>query len=354
MSRTASARPGKAASASLERTLASYRQGFHATVYDVRRDPDLDNKDIIRDKTKVVFPFVSGQSYKGQWKDDVKQGFGTEVTPDGTKYEGEWLADKRHGRGTFFVKKGKRFIRQYVGDWAAGNMEGFGVYYYPSGEIYRGDWVANKRSGNGRLELPSGDYYVGEWRDDVQSGFGTYNVANGNLYEGLWMHGLKEGSGRFFYAATGKVYEGEWAEDQPRCGEYREPSSEEATRFCEPTVRKESFGLPELGLVDAREVVGIATATTRSENAARRGIANAYISPEALLDAKRVFVQLDVHGSNLVPFYSIPPVLLALGVSSIAMLSFDDLQQELELERDQPLSYVECIDIGQLLLDNMR
>jgi len=64
---------------------ASFRQGFHATVYDVRRDPDLDNKDIIRDKNVAVFPFVAGASYKGQWRNDHKHGFGTEVTPDGTK-----------------------------------------------------------------------------------------------------------------------------------------------------------------------------------------------------------------------------------------------------------------------------
>ena len=329
---------------------ASYRQGFHATVYDVRRDPQLDNKDIIRDKNVPVFPFVGGASYKGQWLDDQRQGFGTEVTPDGTKYEGEWANNKRHGRGTFFVKKGKKFIRQYVGDWANGNMEGFGVYYYPNGEIYRGDWFLNKRSGNGRLELPNGDYYVGEWKGDRQHGFGTFFVSNGNMYEGLGMDGLKEGSGRYFYASTGKVYEGEWAEDQPRCGEYREPTADEEARFCEPGVRKQKFDLPELALLEPQEVLGLATASVRSEHAARRGIASAYISPEALVEAKRVFVALDPQASGFVAFGQISHILFALGVSVFSSQHVEDLRRELDLGPDQPLKFTECVDIGQLVL----
>ena len=33
--------------------------------------------------------------------------------------------------------------------------------------------------------------------------------------------------------------------------EYRDPTPDEESRFCEPTLRKFTFGLPVLGLVDA-------------------------------------------------------------------------------------------------------
>lgn len=339
-----------ALTSSLQRTVASRRQGFHATVYDVRRDPALDNKDIIRDKNAVVFPFVGGSSYKGQWQDDLKQGFGTEVTPDGTKYEGEWANNRKHGRGTFFIKKGKKFIRQYVGDWADGNMHGFGVFYYPNGEIYRGDWSYNMRAGNGRLELTNGDYFVGEWKNGKQHGFGTYFVSNGNMYEGLWMDGLKEGSGRYFYASTSKIYEGEWAEDQPRCGEYRDPTDDETARFCDSSVRRQDFTLPQLTLVDPQEVVGLATAAIRSEHARRRGVANAYISSQALDEAKAIFVQLDKEQSGFIPYGSIIHVLYALGVSVFSSENVEELRSELDLSLDQPLRFTECVDIGQLVL----
>ncbi len=67
----------------------SYRQGNHATVYDIIRDPSLKNKDVIRDKGAPVFPFVSGSHYKGEWQGDEKAGYGTEYKSDGNKYEGD-------------------------------------------------------------------------------------------------------------------------------------------------------------------------------------------------------------------------------------------------------------------------
>jgi hypothetical protein len=185
--------------------LNSLRSGQHATVYEVRRDPELNNKDIIRDRTKPVFPFVAGSQYKGQWNNDVKEGFGIQVNPDNTKYEGEWMSNRPHGRGTLWLKKGKSYQRQYVGDWANGKMEGQGIFYYENGEIYRGGWINGKKAGNGRQEYVNGDVYIGDWNNDAQNGFGTMNFVNGNIFEGLWSAGKKEGPGVFFYASTKKV-----------------------------------------------------------------------------------------------------------------------------------------------------
>lgn len=56
----------------LEKTLESYRMGNHSTVYEVRRDPELLNKDLIRDNKKPVFPFISGAVYRGEWLNDQK------------------------------------------------------------------------------------------------------------------------------------------------------------------------------------------------------------------------------------------------------------------------------------------
>lgn len=183
----------------------SLRQGTHATVYEVRRDPSLKNKDVIRDKTKRVFPFVSGSKYKGEWINDKKEGFGVQLNPDDTKYEGEWAEGKYHGRGTLWVKKGKTYARTYAGDWDQGVRSGQGVFYYPDKAVYRGDWANNRKNGQGRYEHSNGDVYVGEWTDDHEHGFGTLSYANGNVYEGLWSNGKKEGPGIFFYASTKKV-----------------------------------------------------------------------------------------------------------------------------------------------------
>jgi hypothetical protein len=188
-----------------DKTTEAYRTGLHATVYEVRRDPKLLNKDIIRDKRQKVFPFVNGSTYQGEWIADKKEGFGAQLYPDGTKYEGEWRDSRYHGAGTLWVKKGNKKVKQYVGNWVRGRMQGFGTFYSDNGEVYRGEWISGKRSGNGRLEYPNGDYYIGDWTDNLQKGFGTLYLQNGNIFEGLWMDGQKNGPGRFLYAATKKV-----------------------------------------------------------------------------------------------------------------------------------------------------
>eukprot|EP01033_Poteriospumella_lacustris_P007620 gene7620-5478_t len=252
--------------ATSDRLQMSLRHGNHATVYEVRRDPSLKNKDVIRDKTKRVFPFVSGSKYKGEWSNDQKEGFGVQLNPDDTKYEGEWQEGKYHGRGTLWVKKGKSYARTYVGDWDRGVRSGQGVFYYPDNSVYRGDWESNRKNGQGRFEHPNGDVYVGEWSDDRENGFGTLSFANGNVYEGLWTNGKKEGPGVYFYASTRKIYEGEWHDDQPRCGEFRAPTEAEEVRF-HRTLPKglfvNDFALPSLGLAAPEEVLDSAVASIR-------------------------------------------------------------------------------------------
>lgn len=183
----------------------SLRTGHHATVYEVRRDPELKNKDVIRDKTKPVFPFISGSQYKGEWLGDVKSGFGVQVNPDNTKYEGEWSNNQYNGRGTLWMKKAKTYVRVYVGHWVNGNMEGDGIRYYDKYETYKGGWEKGQRCGKGKYEYSNGDQYVGEWHNDMRNGLGTLNCTNGNIFEGMWVDNLKEGPGLYYYASTRKV-----------------------------------------------------------------------------------------------------------------------------------------------------
>jgi len=182
------------------------RSGFHATVYEIIRDPELKNKSIIRDKSTKVFPFVNGATYKGEWNRDKKEGFGIQINPDNTKYEGEWYNNRPHGRGTLWVKaNNSKFTRRYVGQWINGSMDGEGVYYYENGEIYRGQWSKNLRCGEGQLEYKNEDKFVGNFLNDLQHGIGNMYYANGNVFEGIYSNGKKEGPGLFYYSSTRKV-----------------------------------------------------------------------------------------------------------------------------------------------------
>ena len=49
----------------------------------------------------------SGHSYRGNWKDDKKDGFGKLVFDNGEIYEGEFLNDMKHGPGKYRNKTHK-------------------------------------------------------------------------------------------------------------------------------------------------------------------------------------------------------------------------------------------------------
>ncbi len=351
------------------------RTGKLATVYAVKRNTILDDKDVIRDKDDNPFPFESGTRYKGEWVDNYKDGFGVEVDSHGTKYEGDWKKGRYHGKGTLWIIIKKQSVKQYEGEWKYGKMDGMGVYYYnKTGDIYRGSFSKGMRSGNGKLEYPNGDYYIGEWNEDKENGSGSLFLSNGNVYEGRWLHGQKEGPGRFFYSSTRKVYEGEWCDNAPTCGQYRPPTSDELKSFkvTNNTLPLNDFKIPEIGLSNSRKVIDTATTETRLNRANIRGtgggangmntlnmsnaMANIYDTSNqtnntsnTMMDkARSTFDSLDLSGKGTIPFNNILPVLSVLGVV-LSESEMNSLQMELEIKESQLFSLPEIIDVASFL-----
>ena len=155
-------------------------------------------------------------------------------------------------------------------------------------------------------------------------------------------------------------------EDAPRCGEYREPTMDEEQRFREPTIVRESFELPKLGLLDPQSIVDVAKSETRISNAGKRGLENGNgnkglglepetnsISKECMNRASVAFSKLDVLGTGLVPLESLNSVFTELG-SDFSGDNMDAIRHELEIERDTALSFPEVIDIALYLLSNVE
>ena len=77
----------------------------------------------LEERGEVTLP--NGAVYKGmdegqglgQWKGEMRHGFGIQIWPDGAKYEGEWRNNKAHGKGKF---------------------------YHVEGDVYDGEWVEDK------------------------------------------------------------------------------------------------------------------------------------------------------------------------------------------------------------------
>ena len=52
--------------------------------------------------------------FLGQWKDEMRHGYGTQTWPDGAKYEGYWKDNKTYGKGKFWHANGDFFEGESV------------------------------------------------------------------------------------------------------------------------------------------------------------------------------------------------------------------------------------------------
>lgn len=211
---------------------------------------------------------TKGASYHGEWHDNKKTGYGIQVFPNGEKYEGQWGQGMRNGEGTLWVpnQKSKKLRKLYVGGWKDDKRHGRGTCFFKNGEFFQGSWESGKMHGQGTLRYANGDLYIGEWHDGMRSGHGTLNKANGDCYEGYWLCDKREGSGSYFYAESGKVFSGEWADDLPKAGVYTQaqPNPEQATPV------PETFVLPEVELADPNGVLESALAAVRNARKSHR------------------------------------------------------------------------------------
>lgn len=206
--------------------LKAQKTGQRGTIYWVGRS-------IIGEDGLPTGEHRKGTSYHGEWGSDKKNGYGVQVYPNGEKYEGQWGMGLRNGEGTLWVPvgKAKKLRKLYVGGWKADQRHGRGTCFFKNGEFFQGSWDHGKMHGDGTLRYANGDLYIGEWHNGLRSGKGTLNKGNGDCYEGYWLEDKREGSGSYFYAQSGKVFVGEWANDLPKAGVYTQanPNPEQAT-----------------------------------------------------------------------------------------------------------------------------
>ncbi|TMW68931.1 hypothetical protein Poli38472_001087 [Pythium oligandrum] len=331
-------------------------------------------------KAEKVEYSVRGK-YTGEWQDGKKHGYGVFVYANGSKYEGEWFHDLRHGKGTCWVrdktpgaKKGL-LRKQYAGDWEDDMRHGLGTLFREDGGRYEGEWVRNKRAGDGKMvyggDAPS--VYDGQWLNNERSGHGVLVLANGDRYDGHWLNDKKEGPGRFHYRATGKIYEGEWVEDAPKCGTYRDDDGSEAEFG-----QKDQFPLPELGLAHPERVVSESIAYIRQERLMEKAFQAHQLSDEdamedfsramqdhepedqeqagVVFDAETMrllqheFQQLE-RSDGTIQCHTLPHMLQSLGLD-LAPEQIDVFLDEIGATGESAISFAECVDIVSLLMES--
>ena len=112
--------------------------------------------------------------YEGEWKRDKEHGKGKLMTADRSRiiYEGEFERGRMQGQGTYYYAQADNSVldkatlgARYIGEFKENMRNGFGQYFLPDGSIYNGMWREGMMNGKGIFTWPDKSTYDGEWKD---------------------------------------------------------------------------------------------------------------------------------------------------------------------------------------------
>jgi hypothetical protein len=110
-----------------------------------------------------AYTFPNGDTYAGEWVNNLRGGHGSYTYANGDKYVGGHLANQPDGEGVFFFRTGATFSGRYKQGW----RDGPGVQTFATGERFVGEFKADKRHGFGVLLSPDEQVVQsGIWTDD--------------------------------------------------------------------------------------------------------------------------------------------------------------------------------------------
>ena len=191
-------------------------------------------------ETKEKLQILHGQGeftssafrYKGQFRDNKKQGKGIYIWANGDRYEGDFVDDEPSGRGKFTFPSGDQYEGEYSrgafngkgvviakngdkteGNFVNGQADGKAVYIFAGGDRYEGEMAAGKMAGKGTFTTKGGDRWEATFVNDRAHGKGVYYFSNGDRYEGDFTEGAMTGLGSYFYS-TGYKSEGTYVNAQ--------------------------------------------------------------------------------------------------------------------------------------------
>lgn len=134
-------------------------------------------------KGKGKITFADGDTYNGEFKDDLRNGYGVFIGKNGDKYEGYYKDGKQNGKGKEIFADGET----YEGEYKEGLRNGYGVYVWKNGNRYEGFWKDDKINGKGKKTFVNGNTYQGDFVDGKFEGYGVYIGKNGYKYSGYFI-----------------------------------------------------------------------------------------------------------------------------------------------------------------------
>jgi hypothetical protein len=148
-------------------------------------------------------------TYKGDLKDNQKNGHGSFYSDGKLVFEGEFKDNKIEGTGILYWQGGQKL---YKGQWSKGYMNGAGKLYKEDGTVWYDNitMVDNNPEGTGTLYYTNGPVYKGELVHGEPNGQGKFFNKGQLYYEGQVKSGLYDGKGKTYYSEESVRYEGEF------------------------------------------------------------------------------------------------------------------------------------------------
>ncbi len=195
---------------------------------------------------KGSLDYADGRRFVGRFIRGVRYGFGTIFYPDGDefeKFEGYYFNDKafwgtdylrngttykgffknnmREGRGTLTCSDGYTIKGYFDDDKIV--MHNKTTINFPNGETYTGTFTTDGHFLNGKYTYSNGEYYDGDWKDGKFHGQGTRKYANGDKYVGGWKNGKRYGKHDYHWANGEVCYGGTYHPDGSSSGTVTRP-----------------------------------------------------------------------------------------------------------------------------------
>ena len=174
---------------------------------------------------------LDNSMYKGQLKDENRNGIGVYLWADNSFYFGGWEQGEKSGSGIYIAPSGYDVYncpgcKYYVGNFKDNVKSGVGSCYNTNHElIYSGNFANDgpvekypkklKKGIDYRFETSkntTGAKYVGETKDGKRHGLGIIIRTDGSLWFGEWKNGSRLGEG-IDITYTGSITAGRWTGD---------------------------------------------------------------------------------------------------------------------------------------------
>ena len=157
--------------------------------------PWLSTITILNDTTSlktILITQLSGNTYRGEFRQNERSGSGKYTTTDGTTYIGQFQSGVLSDLNATIIYTNGDVFKGEVGE---GVPCGEGVTDFANKDVYEGEYKNGSRWGSGVMTYANNDIYEGMWVNDIITGHGSMTYCSGGTYEGSFRNNQKHGRG---------------------------------------------------------------------------------------------------------------------------------------------------------------